>query len=129
MSSDNTCPSNGAGNTNKTMIYAILNTSRRLLAMLPDLLNNEEEATRLLNELENSSAYDLEEFEQDARRFSSTKEAFEELYPGDIDEYKQTTCEDYGRSFDSYSDVMADWLSQNCSLTCWLNDKELIVLP
>ena len=110
------------------MIYATLNTPKKLMLLMPGLLHNEEEAARLLKELETSPSYELEEFEEYARRYSSIAEAFSDLYTGSVSEFKQTKCEDYGINFSDYSDFMAEWITEHCSFTCWVNNKELVVI-
>lgn len=106
------------------MIYAPITTPAALLAALPGLLENEQEAADLFEQLQEQCKPNnyykfgkdihLDEFEENAHIYSSVYEAFREHYSGDIDEFKRDTCKDYEACISDFGDYYADWLSSNC---------------
>lgn len=110
-------------------IYASITNERELLAHLPQLLNNEDEARLLLQELQENNWEDLDEFKEDAVRYDSIEEAFSEQYPGSVDEFKAEKTEDYQCLFSDYSDFYCDWLVENLSFVAYVNKHNLIVVP
>lgn len=110
-------------------IYATITNERELLAHLPHLLNNEDEARLLLQELQENNWVDLDEFKEDAVRYDSIKEAFSEQYPGSVDEFKDEKDEDYHCLFSDYSDFYCDWLVENLPFVAFVNKHNLIILP
>lgn len=110
-------------------IYASITNESELLAHLPQLLNNEEEARLLLQELQENNWEDLDEFKEDAIRYSNTDEAFRELYPRSVDEFNAEKNEDYQCLFSDYSDFYRDWLVEACAFVAYVNKHNLIVVP
>lgn len=110
-------------------IYASITNERELLAHLPELLRDEDEARLLLQELQENNWDDLDEFKEDAVSYDSAEEAFSEQYPGSVDEFKAVKNEDYQCIFSDYSDFYCDWLVENCSFVAYLNKHKLIVVP
>jgi hypothetical protein len=110
-------------------IYASITNERELLAHLPNLLSNEDEARMLLQELQENNWEDLDEFKEDAIRYDSTEEAFSEQYPGSVDEFKAEKNEDYQCLFSDYTDFYCDWLVENCSFVAYVNKHNLIIVP
>lgn len=119
------------------MIYALITTPAALLAALPDLLENEQEAADLLEQLQEQckprekhnweeSIY-LDEFAQSAHTYSSEYEAFHELYEGSIDEFKREKCEDYGCCITDFGDFYADWLDSNFT-TYYIGKKKVLIV-
>jgi hypothetical protein len=118
------------------MIYAPISTPAQLLAALPHLLDTLEEAADLLDQFKEEmkprgfrtteSDIHLDEFEENAHTYSSVSEAFYELYDGSIDEFKRTTCEDYGACISDFGDYYADWLDSNFSVY-YIGKKKLII--
>lgn len=112
------------------MIYAPLTKPSQLLAVLPHLLDTLEEAEefwKYLNE-GHDPACDLylDDFsEEHASAYTSLREAFEDLYPGDIDEWKADRCCDYQCCFSDFTGLYEDWLFANH--TCrWICDKLIV---
>lgn len=113
------------------MIYAPVTTPEQLLAALPDLLDNLDEAANLLEyEKEHGLPFDFpttDDLLENATLYTSISSAFEELYPDSIDAFQAEKCEDYEAQFTSFTDFYADWLEGNCSCI-WLSRKKLIIL-
>lgn len=119
------------------MIYAPVTTSAQLLAALPDLLENEQEAADLLDQLQEQCKPKttrplgedifLDEFAENAHIYDSASEAFRELYGGSIDEFKRDTCEDYNSCISDFGDFYADWLDSNYTVY-YIGKNKLIIL-
>lgn len=118
------------------MIYTPVTTPAQLLAALPDLLENEQEAKELLDQFPQpckphgyrkfgEDIY-LDEFIENAHKYSSVYEAFRNLFDGDINEFKREKCEDYGICTSDFGDFYADWLSEN--YTCYYIGKHKILI-
>lgn len=119
------------------MIYAPVLTPAQLLAALPDFLENEQEAADLLAQLQEQCKptithpwekdIHLDEFTLDAHVYHSASEAFNELYGGNIDEFKRDTCETYNASISSFGDYYADWLNSHYGVYFIGKNKLIIV--
>lgn len=107
------------------MIYAPVTTPAQLLAALPDLLENEQEAADLLDQFKEEDIY-LDEFKENAHIYHSVSEAFHELYGGDIGEFKRDTCETYNACISNFVDYYADWLDSNYTVY-YIGKKKLII--
>lgn len=120
------------------MIYAPVTTPAQLLAVLPHLLENEQEAADLLDQLQEETKPQglrtwgtdllLDDFiEEHTKAYTSLREAFEDLYPGDIDDWKADRCSDYQLCFSDFTDLYADWLDSNYTVY-YIGENKLIIL-
>lgn len=113
------------------MLYSPATTPEQLLAALPDLLDNLEEAAELLEYEKQHGLPDhivtTSDLQENSTLYTSVREAFEELYPDSIDDFKAEKCEDYQLIFTDFSHFYINWLESNC--TCiWLSSKKFIIL-
>lgn len=82
-------------------------TPYQLLDLLPDHLETIEEAEELASILNEKEAL----FDPEAvQSYATPTEAFIDLYPHDIDEYKQSVCDSYGILFTNFSELYEEWL-------------------
>ena len=119
------------------MIYTPVLNPAQLLAALPGILADEQEAAELLDQLQEQCKPQgartfgedifLDEFEENAHIYDSVYEAFRELYDGSIDEFKREKCEDYECCFSDFGDFYADWLDSNYTVYCIGKNKLIIV--
>jgi hypothetical protein len=112
------------------MIYAPLTKPSQLLAVLPHLLDTPEEAEefwKYLNEgLDPACDLFLDDFsEEHAKAYTSIREAFEDIYPDDIDELMDEICCDYKLSFVDLPDLCENWLFEKHTC-CWICDKLIV---
>jgi hypothetical protein len=99
-------------------------TPQHLLDLLPEHLDSIQEAEELLAE----AGEDIFSVDPDyVYTFNSYTEAFRELYPGDIDEFKRVKCEDYECLFSDFSEFYEDWLAEKYTCYQLSNNKILII--
>lgn len=110
------------------MIRLPLSTPDHLLRHLPHyIVSNLSEARALLAALEHEEDWDLAEFVTAAHLYSSEYEAFRELYPGDIDDFKREKCEDYESCITDFSTHYTSWLEANVN-PIYLSENKILIL-
>lgn len=116
-------------------------TPEELLKALPDILDNIEEATELHEAIEstidpNSKFYSIENqwrqviecIEESAIIYDSYREAFEDNYHGDIDEWKNDLCETYQACIFNFTDYYIDWVIDYASFHCSLAENKILII-
>ena len=113
------------------MITLTLDTPEKLHSYLPLIapgyIHTRRDAERLHAELQKSYPYELDEFRKYTRIYSSVTEAFYDLYPGDIDEFKAEKCEDYQITTTDFTEFYCDWLTACYSLV-FLDNGDLLII-
>lgn len=114
-------------------------TPEELLEALPKILDNIEEAKVLHETIESSLSpesvfYDIEtqwmwaieSIQESAELYESWEDAFEDNYPGDSDEWRCNTCEDYQATIRNFSEYYEDWVESKASYCCKLSKGKIL---
>lgn len=99
---------------------------QHLPSLLPGIIDNIEDARTLHEALKHYYSFDFQEFADRATTYSTATEAFHELYPGDIGEFKREKCEDCGKLISNFVPYYLDWLEDNYD-PIYLTNKILII--
>ena len=107
------------------MVYARISTAEQLLALLPRHLKDLKEAEELLADLQDESQ-DLTP--EEVISYPSLYDAFEDLYPGTVDQFQEETCESLERCITDFHRYYADWLFDNTAYYCELSSGKTIII-
>lgn len=99
-------------------------TPQHLLDLLSEHLDSIEDAEALL-EAVGEDIFNCAP--DDVYTFNSYTEAFQNLYPDDIDAFKREKCEDYNCLFSDFSEFYIDWLTEKYHCYELSNNKILII--
>ena len=111
-------------------ISCIIETPQHLLDILSQHLSNIQEAEELFSLIsQEKDDYYFSFAPSSVKSYSTLSEAFEDIYPGSVDNWKREKCEDYQLFFTDFTDLKEDWILDNDYRLYYLTNKIIIIIP